>query len=141
MQFILRKTPQFHLISWCGNFVVRHSYRIVSGELCGNCAFSQNSHTRKLGEYTVFYAVLQLLNVSLESELEKKVELTSNTQLRRKWFCWNYRLHERFGTNVPCGFWNYLHRSLNKLLLAVSVFINDFLAWASHTQFSPIFFL
>ena len=39
----LRKIPQFHLISWCGNFVERHSFwsfRI-------NCAFPQNFHTRK----------------------------------------------------------------------------------------------
>ena len=26
-------------------------------KLCGNCAFTQNFHTRKLGEITVFYAV------------------------------------------------------------------------------------
>ena len=26
-------------------------------KLCGNCAFPQNFHTRKLGEITVFYAV------------------------------------------------------------------------------------
>ena len=24
--------PQFHLISWCGNFLERHSFRMVSGE-------------------------------------------------------------------------------------------------------------
>ena len=28
----MRKIPQFHLISTCGNFVERHSFRIVSGE-------------------------------------------------------------------------------------------------------------
>ena len=26
----LQKIPQFHVISWCGNFVERHSFRIVS---------------------------------------------------------------------------------------------------------------
>ena len=26
-------------------------------KLCGNCAFAQNFHTRKLGEITVFFAV------------------------------------------------------------------------------------
>ena len=31
-ELTLRKIPQFHLISWCGNFVERHSFRIVSGE-------------------------------------------------------------------------------------------------------------
>ena len=29
----LRKIPKFHLISWCENFVERHSFRIVSGEM------------------------------------------------------------------------------------------------------------
>ena len=28
----LQKIPQFHLISWCGNFVESHIFRIVSGE-------------------------------------------------------------------------------------------------------------
>ena len=28
----LRKIPYFHLISWCGSFVERHSFRIDSGE-------------------------------------------------------------------------------------------------------------
>ena len=35
----LRKIPQFHLIFWCGNFVERHIFYIVSGD------------------FTVFYAV------------------------------------------------------------------------------------
>ena len=35
------KIPQFHLISWCGNFVKRHSFRIVFGEskLCLSTKF------------------------------------------------------------------------------------------------------
>ena len=28
----LPKIPQFPLISWCGNFVEKHSFRIVSGD-------------------------------------------------------------------------------------------------------------
>ena len=36
----LRKIPQLHLISWCGNLV-----------------FPQNFYTRKLREITSFYAV------------------------------------------------------------------------------------
>ena len=48
----LRKIPQLHLISWCGNFVER---QFVSA--CGNCTFLQNFYTRKLGEITAFYAV------------------------------------------------------------------------------------
>ena len=48
----LFKIPKFHLISWCGNLVERHNF------LCGNCAFSQNFRTRKLGEISVFFAVI-----------------------------------------------------------------------------------
>ena len=39
----------------------RHSFRIVWAnrlKLCGNCVFLQKFHTRKLGEITVFYAVI-----------------------------------------------------------------------------------
>ena len=54
----LCKIPKFHLIFWCGNFLESHSFRSVSGESCGNCAFQQNFHTRKLGEISVFQAVL-----------------------------------------------------------------------------------
>ena len=49
----LRKIPKFHLISWYGNFVERHSFP----KLFGSCAFPQNFHTEKLGEITVFYGV------------------------------------------------------------------------------------
>ena len=46
----LRKIPQFHLILWCGEFAIRP-------KLCGNSAFPQNFHTRKVGEITVFFVV------------------------------------------------------------------------------------
>ena len=48
----LRKKLKFHLISWCGNFVETHDFCRVS-----ETAFPQNSHTRKLDETSVFYAV------------------------------------------------------------------------------------
>ena len=32
IQNALRKIPAFHVTSWCGNFVERHSFRRVSGE-------------------------------------------------------------------------------------------------------------
>ena len=51
MYLPLHKIPQFHLISWCGNFVKTHSFYRVSeicSKLCGNCAFPQTFHTRKL---------------------------------------------------------------------------------------------
>ena len=54
----LQKIPQFHLISWCGNFVERYSFGIVLGEspktmrkLCLSTKFLH----KKLGEITVFF--------------------------------------------------------------------------------------
>ena len=32
-------------------------FRAIRSKLCGNCAFPQNLHTKKLGEITVFYAM------------------------------------------------------------------------------------
>ena len=43
----------------------RHSFRVVSGEspeTKRNCALPQNFHTRKLGEITLFYAVIVTIN-------------------------------------------------------------------------------
>ena len=39
--------------------MARHSFPQSFGrKLCGNCAFPQNLHARKLGEITVFYPVI-----------------------------------------------------------------------------------
>ena len=34
------------------------NFRVNRPKLCGNCAFPQNFHTRKLGEITVFFSVI-----------------------------------------------------------------------------------
>ena len=56
----LQIIPEFHLISWCGNFVERHSFCIGFSEslktLRKLCLF-KNVHTGKLREITVFFAV------------------------------------------------------------------------------------
>ena len=39
-------------------------FRVNCQKLCVNCAFSQNFHTRKLGEITVFFAVFGGFNRS-----------------------------------------------------------------------------
>ena len=46
--------PKFWLISWYGNFA---QFQANHSKLCGNCAFLQNFHIRKLGEITVIYVV------------------------------------------------------------------------------------
>ena len=58
--FTLHKIPYFHLISWCENFMEAHSVHSLTDhpKLCRNCAFSQNFHTRKLGEIMVLFEVL-----------------------------------------------------------------------------------
>ena len=39
---------------------VSAEFRAIRPKLCGNCAFPQNFHTRKLGKVTAFYAVRAL---------------------------------------------------------------------------------
>ena len=55
----LRKKTVFHQILWSGNFVKTQLalFHANSPIHCGNCAFPQNFHTRKLGEITLFHAV------------------------------------------------------------------------------------
>ena len=47
LNLALRKITEFHIISWCGNFVERHSSRIVSGNsvetLRKLCPFTKTS--------------------------------------------------------------------------------------------------
>ena len=49
-------SPNFLVWKYCGKVQFPHSFG--HPKLCGNCAFPQNFHTRKLGEITVFFAVL-----------------------------------------------------------------------------------
>ena len=37
---------------------VSAEFRANRPELCGNCAFPQNFHTKKLGQISIFYAVI-----------------------------------------------------------------------------------
>ena len=80
----LRKKQKFHLISWCGIFVKRHNFRRVSGEspktmrkLCLSAKF----HTKKLGEITVFYAVILnkcwVYNIKIEYWIDTWLEYLS----------------------------------------------------------------
>ena len=48
-------------ILWKGTVFVE--FRAICQKLCGNCAFPQNFHTRKLGKVTLDYAVYLTLNV------------------------------------------------------------------------------
>ena len=56
----LRKIPLFHLTSWCGSFVERHNFRIVSGEspvtVLKLCLSTKFSH-QEIGKITTFHAV------------------------------------------------------------------------------------
>ena len=48
------------------DFLVRKFCRKAQfPKLCGNCAFPQNFHTRKLGEITVFFAMLLFITITL----------------------------------------------------------------------------
>ena len=49
-------------ILWKGT--VSAQFRAIRPKLCGNCAFPQNLHTRKLGEITVFFGVFPFPSLS-----------------------------------------------------------------------------
>ena len=60
----LLEMSKFYLISWCQNFVERHNFHSFGRTaLCGNCAFPQNFHIRKLGKITTFYSVYNSKNI------------------------------------------------------------------------------
>ena len=64
----LGKIPQFHQIFWCGNFVERQSFHIVSGnspETMRKLSVSTKFSTRKLCEIMVFYAVIITHNIRI----------------------------------------------------------------------------
>ena len=50
-----------------------------STEFSGNYAFPQNFHIRKLGEITVFYAVLDPLKVLFRTNIEKQLKVTTTS--------------------------------------------------------------
>ena len=58
----LRKLPWFHLISWCGNFVERHSFYIVLGEspetMRKLCLFTKFPHQEISWSYGIFRSVI-----------------------------------------------------------------------------------
>ena len=45
---------------------VSAKFRANRPKLCGNCAFPQNFHTKKLGEITIFFEVETPVDLSLE---------------------------------------------------------------------------
>ena len=50
-------SPNFLGWKFCGKAQIPQSFGQICPKLCENCAFSQNFHSRKLGEITVFCTV------------------------------------------------------------------------------------
>ena len=55
-------------ISW--KHTVSAEFRAIRPKLCRNSAFPQNFHTRKLGEITGFFGVVQSFYVDHDSNIE-----------------------------------------------------------------------
>ena len=51
-------SPNFLVWKFCRKAQFSAYFRAIRPKLCGNCAFPQSFHTRKLGEITVFFAVV-----------------------------------------------------------------------------------
>ena len=52
--------------------------------LCGNCTFSQNFHTRKLGEIKVFFAVIKTIILKMSFKRSKEVTWEYNKERSSK---------------------------------------------------------
>ena len=65
----LREIPWFHLISWCGNFVERHSFRIVSGEspktMRKLCLATKFLHQKIRLNYSIFHSASYIRNLTI----------------------------------------------------------------------------
>ena len=80
----------------------RHSFR-DRPKLCGNCAFPQNFHTKKLGEITVFYAVcVELINFYSPGNHQKTYGFPMNLGvLQVNWFIQIRLILEKKFSNDP----------------------------------------
>ena len=68
----LRKIPSFYLISWCRNFVERHSFRIVSPKTMRKLCLSTKFPHQKIRWNYGLFAVLG--NWNFESDLEWHIQ-------------------------------------------------------------------
>ena len=60
------------------------SWSAIPPKLCGNCAFPQNFHTRKLGEITVFYDVIDVQQgPKYTSAFEERTEAATGDVLEK----------------------------------------------------------
>ena len=57
----------------------RHSF---CTKLCENCAFPQKFHTRKLGEITVFYAVMDISIYKITEDHSAALSQTKNGHIK-----------------------------------------------------------
>ena len=67
-------------MSWCGNF-----FRAICPKLYKNCAFLQNFYSSKLGEITIFFAVISGNNM-LHFSVEYKFGIKSRSDCSRTVF-------------------------------------------------------
>ena len=93
----LYKIPKFHLISWCGNLQKRTYSRksqTTHPKLYRNSAFSENFHTRKVGEIMVLWLQVSKFRLPahvLSFELFETFENTFSQNISSSWFWQNFR--------------------------------------------------
>ena len=76
------KIPKFYLISWCGNFVETHSYRIVSGNLCQSLFFNKVAGLKK-------ETLVQVARNSVETVHLQKISIPGNYLKFRYYMLWS----------------------------------------------------
>ena len=98
-------------------------FRANRPKLCGNCAFPQSFHTRKLGEITAFYAVRRTWNKTKNQLFIFYAMHVSNSVTNRKLFYLFVRTHHRKFIDTIYKFWWHHMKNIKKKLIA---FCKDF---------------
>ena len=78
-------SPNFLVWKFCGKAHFSHSFGRFTRNYAETVPFLQNFHTMKLGEVTVFYAVLVVIDAIIIKEITNKVHIKSlaSTSLRK----------------------------------------------------------
>ena len=72
-------SPNFLVWKFCGKGTVSTQFRAIRPKLCGICVFPKNFYTRKLGETTVFFAVLyNTFNLFSKRKIQERMRLSQD---------------------------------------------------------------
>ena len=85
----LRKIPLLYLIFWCGNFVERYSFRIVSGESPETIRklylSTQFPHQEIRWNYGIFRSVIGYIMISFNDHYISRIHVETDHDFKLHW--------------------------------------------------------